>query len=181
MLWQEYTHGKQTYAQLSLKYSCSQRTIQRKLDTVKTEQSTIFLGITNLLIDTSYFGRKFGVMVFKDAITGQVLLKRYVHHETNKLYYEGVEEIARRGIKIQSIICDGGKGLLDLFGNNTPVQMCNFHQVAIVRRYLTKKPKMQCRHKKYLSFSCERHRVNHLKANCLVWAITSLFLGRSVS
>jgi len=143
MLWQEYTHGKQTYAQLSLKYSCSQRTIQRKLDTVKTEQSTIFLGITNLLIDTSYFGRKFGVMVFKDAITGQVSLKRYVHHETNKLYYEGVEEIARRGIKIQSIICDGRKGLLDLFGNNTPVQMCNCHQVAIVRRYLTKKPKMQ--------------------------------------
>ncbi len=48
----------------------------------------------------------------------------------------------RRGIKIQAIICDGRKGLLQLFGK-IPIQMCNFHQVAIVRRYLTKKPKMQ--------------------------------------
>ncbi len=97
----------------------------------------------NVLIDTTYFGRKFGVMVFKDAITGQILLKKYVKQETNQLYLEGIEEIARRGIKIQSIICDGRKGLFQLFEKDIPVQMCNFHQVAIVRRYLTKKPKMQ--------------------------------------
>jgi hypothetical protein len=93
-------------------------------------------------MDTTYFGRKFGVMVFKDSITGQILYKQYVKQETNKLYLSGIEEIARRGIKIQSIICDGRKGLLQLF-EGIPVQMCNFHQVAIIRRYLTKKPKMQ--------------------------------------
>ena len=93
-------------------------------------------------MDTTYFGRKFGVMVFKDSITGQILLKQYVKQETNKLYLSAIEEIARRGIKIQSIICDGRKGLLQLF-EDIPVQMCNFHQVAIIRRYLTKNPKMQ--------------------------------------
>ncbi len=93
-------------------------------------------------MDTTYFGRKFGVMVFKDSITGQILYKQYVKQETNKLYLSGIEEIARRGIKIQSIICDGRKGLLQLF-EGIPIQMCNFHQVAIIRRYLTKKPKMQ--------------------------------------
>lgn len=93
-------------------------------------------------MDTTYFGRKFGVMVFKDSITGQILYKQYVKQETNKLYLLGIEEITRRGIKIQSIICDGRKGLLQLF-DGIPVQMCNFHQVAILRRYLTKKPKMQ--------------------------------------
>lgn len=82
-------------------------------------------------------------MVFKDSIGGQVLYKQYVKHETNKLYLSGVGEITRRGIKIQSIICDGRKGLFQLFGTDIPIQMCNFHQVAIVRRYLTKKPKMQ--------------------------------------
>jgi hypothetical protein len=61
---------------------------------------------------------------------------------TNKLYLSGIQEITRRGIKIQSIICDGRKGLLQLFGD-IPIQMCNFHQIAIIRRYLTKKPKMQ--------------------------------------
>ena len=94
-------------------------------------------------MDTTYFGRTFGVMVFKDSLTGQVLLNQYVKQETNKLYLQGIEEITRRGIKVQAIICDGRKGLFQLFGNDIPVQMCNFHQVAIVRRYLTKKPKMQ--------------------------------------
>jgi hypothetical protein len=93
-------------------------------------------------MDTTYFGRKFGVMVFKDSLSGQILYKQYVKQETNKLYQSGIEEIARRGIKIQAIICDGRKGLLQLF-EGIPIQMCNFHQVAIIRRYLTKKPKMQ--------------------------------------
>ncbi len=81
-------------------------------------------------------------MVFKDSLTGKVLFKQYVRQETNNLYSLGIAEIARRGIKIQAIICDGRKGLLSLF-DDIPIQMCNFHQVAIIRRYLTKKPKMQ--------------------------------------
>lgn len=93
-------------------------------------------------MDTTYFGRKFGVMVFKDSLTGQILFKQYVKQETNKLYRSGIEEIARRGIKVQAIICDGRKGLLPLF-EGIPIQMCNFHQVAIIRRYLTKNPKME--------------------------------------
>jgi len=94
-------------------------------------------------MDTTYFGRKFGVMLFKNSLNGEVLYKQYVKQETNQLYLKGIEAIAMRGIKIQSIICDGRKGLLQLFGNHIPVQMCNFHQVAIVRRYMTKNPKMQ--------------------------------------
>lgn len=82
-------------------------------------------------------------MVFKDSISGEVLWKQYVRQERNKQYLLGIEEIARRGIRIQAVICDGRRGLLQLFEKYIPVQMCNFHQVAIVRRYLTKKPKMQ--------------------------------------
>lgn len=128
--------------QLAAKYNCSIKTIQRKIDAVKTERQTTFCSVANVLMDTTYFGRKFGVMVFKDSITGQILYKQYVKQENNKLYLSGIEEIARRGIRIQAIICDGRKGLLQLF-EGVPIQMCNFHQVAIIRRYLTKKPKMQ--------------------------------------
>lgn len=141
-IWQEYTKGKQTYEQLAKKNNCSAKTIQRKIDSIKPQRLTIFSPIANVLMDTTYFGRKFGIMVFKDSITGQILFKQYVKQETNKLYLSGIEEIAKRGIKIQAIICDGRKGLLQLF-EGIPIQMCNFHQVAIIRRYLTKKPKMQ--------------------------------------
>jgi hypothetical protein len=93
-------------------------------------------------MDTTYFGRGFGVMVFKDSLSGQILYKQYVNQETNKLYLFGIEQIALRGIKIQSIICDGRKGLFQLFGN-IPMQYCQFHQVKTIRTYLTKNPKMQ--------------------------------------
>ena len=142
MLWQEYTKGKQTYKQLAEKYGCSVKTIQRKIDAVQAERTTTFPAVCNVVMDTTYFGRKLGVMVFKDSISGQVLYKQYVKQETNKLYLTGLEAISRRGISIQAIICDGRKGLLQLV-EDIPTQMCNFHQIAIVRRYLTKKPKLQ--------------------------------------
>ena len=98
-IWQEYTEGKQTYWQLAEKYKCSIKTIQRRIDSVKTERETTFTSVVNVLMETTYFGREFGIMVFKDSITGQILFKQYVKQETNKLYLSGIEEIARRGIK----------------------------------------------------------------------------------
>ena len=134
--------SKQSYKQLASKYNCSVKTIQRKIDDAKAIRMTTFPSIANVLMDTTYFGKKLGVMVFKDSLSGQILYKQYVQQETNKLYQQGVEEIVRRGIGIQAIICDGRKGLFQLFDHRIPMQFCNFHQVAIVRRYLTKKPKM---------------------------------------
>lgn len=125
-----------------MKHGCSVRTIQRRLDLIAPIKESTFNSVANVLMDTTYFGRTLGVMVFKDSLSGQILHKQYVKQETNALYLSGIEEITRRGIRIQSIICDGRKGLFNLF-KGIPVQMCNFHQVAIIRRYLTKKPKMQ--------------------------------------
>ena len=88
--------------QLASKYGCSLKTIQRKIDSVQTSIESTFPSVVNLLMDTTYFGRKLDVMVFKDSLSGQILCKQYVRQETNKLYLSGIEEIARRGIKIQA-------------------------------------------------------------------------------
>lgn len=109
---------------------------------MRVEYHSAFPKLANVLMDTTYFGRSFGVMVFKDSLTGQVMYKQFVKQETSQLYLSGIEELIKKGIQVQAIICDGRKGLFQLFGE-VPVQMCNFHQVAIIRRYLTKKPKMQ--------------------------------------
>lgn len=93
-------------------------------------------------MDTTYWGRNFGVMLFKDAISKENLLKYYVKNETNALYIQGINELKIKGFKILAIVCDGRKGLIQSFAN-TPVQMCQFHQSAIIRRYLTKKPKLE--------------------------------------
>ena len=95
-----------------------------------------------VLLDTTYWGRGFGVMLFRDAITKENLLKYYVKYETNIVYIQGIEELKRQGFIILAIVCDGRKGLLDSF-RTIPCQMCQFHQSSIIRRYLTKKPKLQ--------------------------------------
>lgn len=79
-------------------------------------------------------------MLFKDAYTGENLLKYYVKSETNQKYKEGIEALINKGFTVAGIVCDGRKGLLNLYPN-IPTQMCQFHQTAIIRRYLTKKPK----------------------------------------
>ena len=72
-IWEEYNKGKQTYLQLSAKYACSIKTIQRKMDGVKAHRYTTFPSVVNLLMDTTYFIKNLGVMVFKDSISGQIL------------------------------------------------------------------------------------------------------------
>ena len=92
-------------------------------------------------MDTTYWGDSFGVMLFKDAITKENLLKYYVKYETNAHYKRGIEELQNIGFKIIAIVCDGRKGLINSF-INIPVQMCQFHQAAIIRRYITKNPRL---------------------------------------
>lgn len=80
-------------------------------------------------------------MLFKDSYTGENLLKYYVKSETNALYIQGVNELILQGFEVVAIVCDGRKGLIQAF-KGIPVQMCQFHQVAIIRRYITKNPKL---------------------------------------
>lgn len=80
-------------------------------------------------------------MLFKDSYTGENLLKYYVKSETNALYIQGVNELISQGFDVVAIVCDGRKGLIQAF-KGIPVQMCQFHQVAIIRRYITKNPKL---------------------------------------
>lgn len=140
-MWIEYVSGKQTYKQLALKYGCSIRTVQRSIDRHKVSVPIHQPKAVIVLMDTTYWGRNFGVMLFKDARSGLNLLKKYVKYETNALYQQGISELREKGFFIVAIICDGRKGLVGSF-SDIPVQMCQFHQSAIIRRYLTKKPKL---------------------------------------
>lgn len=141
-MWWEYQSGKQTYEQLAAKHGCSARTIQRRLDQYEgAGQELTQPSEAVVLMDTTYFGRSFGVMVFRDALSGQVLYWCYVKYETNQLYAEGLAHLRDKGIAIKAVVCDGRRGLLQLC-SGMPAQMCQFHQVAIITRYLTRRPKL---------------------------------------
>ena len=76
-------------------------------------------------MDTTYFGRKWGVMVLYDAISKRALSVFEVKNETIERYRQEVAALQERGVVIQSIICDGKSGLLDSF-LGIPYRCANF-------------------------------------------------------
>ncbi|XHN43984.1 hypothetical protein O1Q79_02061 [Lonepinella sp. MS14434] len=75
-------------------------------------------------------------MVFMDLHTKKVIYHQIVKTEKSVYYAVAINKFREKGYVIQSITCDGKGGLLkDIF--NTPIQLCQFHQVAIVTRKLT--------------------------------------------
>lgn len=76
----------------------------------------------------------------KEGNADKVLHREFVKYETNSLYARSVNGLKEQGYEIAAIVCDGRKGLFHLF-ENIPIQMCQFHQTAIITRYLTRRPK----------------------------------------
>jgi hypothetical protein len=93
-------------------------------------------------MDATYWGRNFGVVVFKDALRKKILWRKFVRYETLADYQEGVDWLEEQGFTILGIVCDGLRGMLRMLGKYR-VQMCQYHQVSIVRRYLTKSPELE--------------------------------------
>ena len=138
----DYVEGKQTIEQLSVRYGVSSRTIQRDLKGMRYVQKISKNKDVSIQLDTTYWGRNFGLMVIKDALRNKILWRKYVRYETIKDYLEGVEWLKFQGFKIYGVVIDGMRGLAQAL-YPIPVQMCQFHQIMIVRRYLTQDPDIE--------------------------------------
>lgn len=95
-----------------------------------------------LIVDTTYFWRGYGIIVFRSHELKSNLLWKIVSRETKQAYLEGVKELQEKWWKIRAIVCDGKRGMLWGFWD-IPTQMCHFHQKQIIRRYITKNPRLE--------------------------------------
>jgi hypothetical protein len=137
----DYIEGKQTLGQLADKYRVSSRTIARDLEGMRYVQKIAKEKHVVIQMDTTYWGRNFGLMVIKDSLRKKILWRKYVSHETMADYLEGIAWLRSHGFRIYGIVCDGMRGLM-LSLRQYPVQMCQFHQQMIVRRYLAEDPEL---------------------------------------
>ena len=98
-----------------------------------------------IVADATFFGRRsdrLGTLVFKDVISGKIIANKHIERENADDYKQLVDELLEKGFTIQAAVVDGKRGVAKAFGD-IPVQMCHFHQIAIVKRYLTNKPKLE--------------------------------------
>ena len=66
-------------------------------------------------MDTTYWGRNWGVLVIMDGATGLILWRKYIKNERLTDYRQGVDFIESQGYKVYGIVCDGLKGMFQLF------------------------------------------------------------------
>lgn len=97
-----------------------------------------------MVLDALYFGEKKakdGLIVGKDWITGEIVYYKFIRSETKKVFQEVKDYLISSGFDIKAIVVDGRPGIKSVF-TGIPIQMCHFHQVQIVNRYISKKPKL---------------------------------------
>lgn len=135
----DYVEGKQTLDQLASKYKVSERTIRRDLEGMRFVHKIAKHKEVTVQLDTTYWGRNFGLMVIKDVLRNEILWHKYVRNETIAQYVEGISWLEQNGFKIYGAVIDGMRGLAQAL-YPIPVQMCQFHQILITRRYLTQEP-----------------------------------------
>jgi hypothetical protein len=80
-------------------------------------------------------------MIARNANTGKTLDRNYIISETINHFVTPVEKVKAMGILIRAIVVDGRPGMLKAYPS-IPTQMCQFHQIQIVTRYITTRPKL---------------------------------------
>lgn len=85
--------------------------------------------------------RTFGVCVFRSPHLKKNLMWRVSERETSAVYQECLQALQQQGFTVQAVVVDGRSAHFEVF-RGIPIQMCHFHQIAIVTRYLTTRPKL---------------------------------------
>ena len=101
-LWNDYLTANQTISDLSILHKCSERTIRRRLSLVVDSFTATYPKSAVIILDTTYFSKTFGVMLFQDTPSGKILYCKFVKNETNRDYLDGLRYIAECGTIIKA-------------------------------------------------------------------------------
>ena len=108
-----YSLGNLTISDLAREFGVSTRTIHRYLSSEYKENlpKLVYSNVV-VLMDATYWGRRFGVVIMKDHISGRVLWYKFIDKkETIADYKEGISYLELHGYNILGIVSDGLKGL----------------------------------------------------------------------
>ncbi len=83
-----------------------------------------------------------GTLVFKDVLNNKMLASKHIQNETVEDYKQLFETIKEQEYEVLGVVLDGKRGLNKAF-KDIPIQLCHFHQIAIVKRYLTNNPRLE--------------------------------------
>ncbi len=93
-------------------------------------------------MDCVFFGRTSGYLVVRDPHHKRNVYWSDVEREMLDEYQCARDALESLGFVIRAVVADGKPGLKPLC-EDIPIQMCHFHQKAIITRYLTRRPRLE--------------------------------------
>lgn len=140
-LWNAYVWKKQNLKQIAKQYSKSIEWVRIQLEKAVVQKKEIVPCPTVIIPDTTFFGRTWGVCVFRSPSLKKNLWWSDVDKETMSTYYYGRKILEDKGWIFLAAVVDGRRGMTAVF-KDIPLQICQFHQMKTVTRYLTRKPQI---------------------------------------
>lgn len=145
--------------------------VKKHLDAALKRVQALVPQATCVAADMTFWGRGYGVIVFRSPTLKKNLWWKESLFETPFVYREGLLALSKAGWTVTSVVIDGKRGVAQVFEHaGIPVQYCQFHQVKTVTKYLTRKPKTEAaRELRALALTLCRSTEQEFKAALLAW------------
>lgn len=141
-LWHQYVWKKQNLYQLAHQLRKSIPWVHGQLKAYQPVSHELKPCPIALIVDGFFFGLGIGIMLFRAANLRANIHWFPIGWETIADYLKGLEHLEQQGWLIQAVVCDGRKGVKDALSARYPIQMCQFHQLQIVTKHLTRHPQL---------------------------------------
>lgn len=138
-LWNDYVWGKQNLTQLAKQEDRSIEWVRGQFEKIDLKKKEVVPKPIVVIPDTTFWGREYGVTVFRSPKLKKNIWWTEVKSETQAVYFYGRKILEAKGWVFVAAVVDGRRGLATVF-KDIPVQICHFHQMKTVTKYLTRRP-----------------------------------------
>lgn len=147
--------------------------MKKHLDAALSQDQALVPCTTSIAADVTFWGRGYGVIVFRSPELKKNLWWTDCLFETPFVYRKGLNALREAGWTITGVVIDGKRGVAQVFEmEDIPVQYCQFHQVKTVTKYLTRKPKTEAgRALRILALSIKNMTEEEFRAALSEWHI----------
>jgi len=139
-VWNRFAHNKQTVQTIESDLRYCSKTIRNYLDAYKQKPIILIPCHIMVIMDCVYFKRVCCYLVIRDWYKKENIYFKRIPYETIDDYVSAINHLESKGFIIDGIVVDGRKGVFEALSSRYPIQMCQFHQKQIVRRYITNRP-----------------------------------------
>ena len=144
-IWDHYARDGMSIEKLAQRYHYSKGKIIKLLQNYPMPKLHPHGPADVIAMDATYFGRKWGILLVLNALSGEPLYCQRINgYERVVDYWQAIYELSKLDIIPRACVIDGKRGVRKmLLKCGFLVQVCQFHQIQTVTQNTTRKPDLK--------------------------------------